>query len=158
MKAQTLDDAREAFRLSSAKGGNCPLCQTYGKTYRRKFNKGLWLTLRWLVLKSRAKGGDWVNIPETGPAYVLKSREQEKLAWRYWLLAERLPNTTDPSRRSNSGFWRPTSRGFDFFDGKIKIPSHVWEFHSRPYKCSDVLISFREATPFSLPELLNEVI
>ena len=126
-QSATVDELSEELHRRMAEGEmlSCPVCKQNCKIYRRKLNSGMAATLCWLVSVSQ---GNWIDIPNTAPRFVLKSNEHGKLV--HWGLVEQQPNLDDPTKRT-SGIWRPTPMGILFAEGSITVPSHVLLFDNK---------------------------
>ena len=136
----TLAQARDFVRTNRDQGVDCPCCTRFVKVYARTLNATTVRSLCWIV---RAHAGDlvdtgfgdkrvipkvngnWVDVPEFAPAWVVRTNQHASLKW--WHLAEPGPNDVDKDTR-DSGLWRPTRLGVDFAHGRVQVPRKVFTF------------------------------
>jgi hypothetical protein len=122
-----IDELRRQWADAIAdKGGHCPVCDRWGKIYPRNINKTMCSSLIWLA---HFPHGTWVDVPMTGPKWLVRSNQLPTLRW--WNLVERKSNDEE-TRSKFSGMWRVTSRGRDFLDRKITIPKKVFTYNGEP--------------------------
>jgi hypothetical protein len=81
-------------------------------------------SLIWLA--SRSEAGNWVDVPNTAPAWVLRSNQLPTLRW--WDLVERNDSEKSPENK-HSGMWRATEYGKQFAANKISAPSKVFTYN-----------------------------
>ena len=105
-------------------GGYCPVCQRWGKIYKRNLNKTMAGSLIWLC-KQETKDG-WIDVPAKAPKWVVASNQLSTLKW--WGLVERCIPEGD-GRKKFSGLWRPTQKGIDFANNKITLPKAVYTYN-----------------------------
>ena len=105
-------------------GGHCPVCDRWGKIYPRGINRTMARSLIWLA--SRSEAGNWVDVPNTAPAWVLRSNQLPTLRW--WDLVERNDSEKSPENK-HSGMWRATEYGKLFAANKISAPSKVFTYN-----------------------------
>jgi hypothetical protein len=111
-------------RIKSGDGGHCPVCDRWGKIYPRGINRTMARSLIWLAAKSGE--GNWVDVPNTAPAWILRSNQLPTLRW--WDMVER--NDTDKSSENkHSGMWRVTTYGKLFAENKIDAPDKVFTYN-----------------------------
>jgi hypothetical protein len=93
-------------RTKSGDGGHCPVCDRWGKIYPRGINRTMARSLIWLAAKSG--DGNWVDVPNTAPAWILRSNQLPTLRW--WDMVERNDTEKSPENK-HSGMWRVTAFG-----------------------------------------------
>jgi hypothetical protein len=98
----------------------CPCCGKWVKSYWRGINRAMASALYWIVQMS-ADGKLWVDVPNTGPDWLLRTNQHTTLQW--WGLIERKPNTD--TKKKHSGLWRPTVTGLAFAAGRLRVPEKV---------------------------------
>lgn len=139
---QTIQEAKDAWHATiHADGGQCPVCERFGKVYTRVLNKTMMHGLQWLYDANMQKGlREWVNVPETAPKEVLRSNQLASLRW--WGLVERQLPAPDDKKSKHSGKWRITLRGCDFVEGKLEVPLKVQTYNAEAIGFSDDLVTF----------------
>lgn len=114
-----------------AKGGICPCCDRFGQVRMYRFTQTWALNLKWIADHGGSDG--WVNVQDTGPRLVLRSKNYAMIA--FWDLIE--------SQSNRSGIWRVTQRGRDFISGAIKIPVKLFTYNNKFWGFSSEQTSFR---------------
>ena len=118
-------ELRKAWRhVIEHDGGHCPVCDRWGKVYPRSINKSMAKSLIWLC-SSNSDDEGWVNVPVTGPQWVVRTNQLPTLRW--WDLVERRANKED-EKKKHSGYWRATQRGADFVLKQTKVPKTVFTY------------------------------
>jgi hypothetical protein len=149
-----LEDVRNEVLdgIKNKDGMVCPTCDQFCKMYKRKLNAGMAATLCWLVREFK---GDWINIPQCAPRFVIKSNEHGKLA--HWKLVEQKSNLDDPTKK-DSGIWKPTELGISFVNQESNVPKHVFLYNNSVQGFSDSTTSIKEALgdKFDYSELMKE--
>ena len=120
-------------------GGNCPVCDRWGRIYARGINKTMAHSLIWLCHSKKDEDG-WTDIPTNGPRWLVRSNQLPTLRW--WGLVERKLNN-DPKNK-HSGMWRATKLGEDFVHGKVKIPEKAYTYNGEVEVMSPNLIEISE--------------
>ena len=148
----TLKEAKDWLRLRAQKGSFCPCCKQFVKIYKRALGSQM---ARWLIWLTRT----WEQLPQYGDAWVdikmAPTRGGDYAKTTHWQLAEnRISN--DKTLRS-SGLWRPTAKGIDFVQNRIRVPSHVELYDNLVLGFSDETIGIVEALGkrFDYYELMN---
>lgn len=135
-----LADIRQAWRDTiHGDGGHCPCCDRWGKIYARTLNKTMAKSLVWLANKS--SDGRWIDVPNEAPRWLVRSNQLPTLRW--WNLVERMNNEDDETKK-HSGYWRVTSRGFQFAANQIKVPKKVFTYNAEPVSYGDELVSIKQ--------------
>ncbi len=125
----TLGDATDQFDGVVEDGAACPCCGRWGKVYKRLINRTMGQALLWLV-KAAGQGRTWVDVPETGPKWLLRSNQLSILRW--WGLVERRHPDLHGRDVKYRGYWRSTRKGVNFAMGKIKVPRAVFTWDGEP--------------------------
>jgi hypothetical protein len=105
-------------------GGHCPVCDRWGKVYKRNINETMARSLVWLYANRSEEG--WVDVPNTAPRWLVRSNQLPTLAW--WNLVERMEND-GYNMTKFSGLWRTTSQGLDFIQGG-EVPKSVFTYNN----------------------------
>lgn len=147
----TLEAAKNWLRPRARKGAYCPCCKQYVRIYRRALGSQMARWLIWLVRTwEQADGGDcWVDVKKA----PVRGGDYAKLV--HWGLCEN--RVSDDKALRTSGLWRPTHKGIDFAQGRIKVPSHVELYDNAPLGFSHLQISITEALGegFNYDELMT---
>ena len=131
-----LDDLRDNWRIIiDGEGGHCPCCDRWGKVYPRSLNETMARSLIWLAHHSSNE--DWVDIPQRGPRWLVRSNQLPTLRW--WKLVERLD--TEDKTKKHSGFWRATEKGILFAQNRLAVPKKVYTYNAEVEGFSDELIT-----------------
>ena len=130
-----LQELRDLWDLTkSGDGGHCPVCDRWGKIYPRGINNTMARSLIWLA----SRGDEWVDVPNVGPIWVLRSNQLPRLRW--WDMVER--NDSEKSdENKHSGMWRATAFGKLFAQNKITAPSKVFTYNGEVVGRSDDMVS-----------------
>lgn len=121
----TLEAAKKMVKAHADEGVECPCCTQYVRKYKRKLNSmqayGL-ITLVREFRKAKAAGeSTWIEFK---PKHKARDGGGDFAKLRHWGLVEQQTNEDDTKR--TSGFWRPTEKGMEFVDKKIKVASHIF--------------------------------
>jgi len=99
-------------------------------------------SLVWLAHHS--PNGEWVNVPQTAPRWLLKSNQLATMRW--WDLIER-HGTDDPTKK-HSGLWRATPKGQDFANNRIKVPKKVFTYDAEVMEFGDEEVWIKDCIEF----------
>jgi len=122
-----IEQAKEHWKHTIADdGGHCPVCNRWGKIYKRNINTTMAASLMWLASEKQENG--WVDVPKRAPKWLLASNQLSTLKW--WDLVERCP-ADEESRTKFSGLWRPTEVGVAFSLGFITMPKSVYTYNDK---------------------------
>ena len=121
-------------------GTCCPVCDKFGKEYKRKLNRTMARSLIWLV-KEYERTGAWVKIAKTAPKFVLASNQIVTL--RAWDLI--IVKDNDDPTKSSSNLLKPTEDGIDFVYGRVEVPSHHFEYRGEVLGHTEEYITIYEA-------------
>lgn len=128
MFMNTLGDLRKKWRHAAEHGGgHCPVCDRWGMVYARTINRTMVQSLIWLCQEHMRTGNTWIDVPNTAPRLVIRSNQLPVL--RSWDLVERCPKDSAQGGAKYSGLWRPTPKGYDFYDRKIKVPKKAFAYN-----------------------------
>ena len=118
-------------------GGKCPICDRWGKVYKRNINSTMAKSLIWLC---GASNGDWVDVPKVAPRWLVSSNQLPTLKW--WGLIDRKEQLDDTKKFS--GFWKPTALGIDFVYNAKEIPKSVFTYNNNVEGFSSELVNIRD--------------
>ena len=153
----TLERAKNDLRQGweTPNGATCACCGQLVKLYKRKFNSSMARDLIALYRKTDS-GYTYYHSEEIAKGNH-SSREISRVL--HWGLVEEQPNQHDKNKRT-SGYWRITSKGMKFVEGRNEIASHIFIYNQRLYGFSDTNISIHQAlgNKFSYPELMGYLI
>jgi hypothetical protein len=116
-------------RTAEAGGGHCPVCERWGMVYARTLNRTMVKSLIWLCQEYVRKGSAWIDVPNTAPRFVIRSNQLPVLT--SWGLVERCPKDSKEGGAKHSGLWRPTEKGYQFYDRKIKVPKKAIAYNNK---------------------------
>ena len=102
------------WHIETKNGVECPCCNRTNKVYPRGIH---WQSAAWLcvLIKKYITEPRWYAVTE------FSSRGGDYAKLRYWDLVE-LKKEVEGDKRT-SGLWKPTKKGIEFAQGKIRIPS-----------------------------------
>ena len=130
MFSDTLGVLRKKWRhIIDHGGGNCPVCDRWGMVYARTLNKTMAQSLIWLCREHITTGYTWIDVPNTAPRLVIRSNQLPVLS--SWGLVERCPKSPNKGGAKYSGLWRPTDKGYAFYNGKIKVPQKAFAYNNK---------------------------
>lgn len=152
----TLAQARAYLKqgATSSEGVGCPCCGRLAKVYKRKLHTEMALFLIGLVKKYK-KTRDWINVRDVIPGGDKSAKASSDGAYLvHWRLIEPQPK---PEGGKRQGFYRPTDRGIQFAEKKIRVPSHVALFDNKVVGWNDKLVYIDEALgdKFDYEELMS---
>lgn len=156
---QTLGEAQNFIvdGMHEAGGVLCPCCNQRVKLYKRSLNSSM---ARMLIALSKINNGrDWTYIEdwrEQSGLTLNGGGDYGKLA--YWELIQQ--KELEPHvDKGASGLWRITSKGIDFVNKNIKVPSHVLIYNNEIMGWSDKQVDITHCLgkKFSYDEIMDEV-
>ena len=135
--------AREKFfaQAEMPDGVTCPVCERYGKVYRRKLNSTMAMTLAVMYRVARQRGDvyRWLKLDE-----FIKKRQMAadygKLA--YWGL---IKADTPEKGRLGKGRWGLTPLGVEFVTGHALVPRYITVYNGKPRDASIERTTIRAA-------------
>ena len=132
-------------------GGKCPVCDRWGKVYKRNINSTMAKSLVWLC--SASKNEEWVDVPKTAPRWLVSSNQLPTLKW--WGLIDRKEQLNDTKKFS--GFWKPTVLGIDFVYNLKEIPKSVFTYNNNVEGFSLEVVNINDcfSEHFNYKEVLN---
>ena len=134
-KNQSLLEAKAEFDMAiKGDGMTCPCCNRWGKVYGYRVNSTMVRGLFWLFIAGK---GDWINIQEKAPRFILRSKSLSTM--KYWGLVERKPKGLSDGKRS-SGIWKITNDGISFIHRNLYINKKVFVFDDKVVARSDELV------------------
>jgi len=155
MLSGTLNSFRKYWRgMAEKDGGHCPVCDRWGKVYARILNKTMVKSLIWLCKEQQRTKYKWIDVPNTGPRFVIRSNQLPVL--KSWGLVERCPKDAAEGGAKYSGLWRPTNKGWDFYHGNIKVPKKAFAYNDEIEGYSEEIVSIHECfdTYFNYREVM----
>jgi hypothetical protein len=126
-------------------GGDCPVCDKFGKVYRIKLNQSLALSIKWISDHGGESG--WVDVQKQGPRWMLRSKTYALLS--HWGMIEPLA--------PRSGVWRVTPTGKAFLAGNIKAPVAVYIYDNSVWAVDNENTTYRGCfgVKFDFNELMS---
>ncbi len=140
----TLAEAKERHKKRIRKGTKCVLCGRYDKVYARTPTSGMVVALSLMhdgFKEKYVKHSDLrKKLGNTGSDFTLMI---------FWGLIKRSSKTRD--------YYRVTSRGLLWLQGKIKIARYAYVYHGKLLRLSKRLVTVHEAwgAHFDLKALLD---
>ena len=98
----TLEQAGHIWNsVIKSDGGHCPVCDRWGKLYKRGITAAMARQLIWLCLQNPREDG-WVDVQRTAPDWMLRSPQLGTL--RHWNMVVPAPVSGTKSR--SAGMWK----------------------------------------------------
>lgn len=145
----------EFFTAARTKdGASCPVCNRYGKVYKRRMNSTMARALIRLYRATIAKPEQaWFHFTE----FTDTRNEYEKL--QFWKLIEHKPNDDDPEKK-DSGYWRITQAGREFVQQRRTMPEYatVYDGEVEGYSEEPTTIMRALGKRFSYVELMGDAL
>lgn len=137
----------------AGKGGDCPVCDRWGKIYKRPISVSMVKGFMWLALHL-GDSPDFVGVPDTAPEWMKRTYAFANL--RYWGLLERKALGEDEEDKGTSGLWRLTDKGKQWLNRQIAVPKAAWIYNNRvlQFVQPDVFIDEPLKGKFSYSELM----
>ena len=121
----TLTQAGQIWHsVIKSEGGHCPVCDRWGKLYRRGITAAMARQLIWLCLQPPREDG-WVDVQRTAPIWMLRTPQLGTL--RHWGMVVDAPVTGTKSR--SAGMWKPTALGLAFAYKRISVPKFKYIYN-----------------------------
>jgi hypothetical protein len=97
-------------------------------------------SLVWLA--NQSAGGAWVDVPKTGPRWLVRSNQLPTLRW--WGLVER--RASEDNAKKHSGLWRATEKGVLFAQNRLLVPKKVYTYNAEVEYFGKELVSIQDCT------------
>jgi hypothetical protein len=152
-----INDLRSQWRTRIENdGGYCPVCDRWGKISGFSINATMAKSLIWLCTFHHDTANTWVNVPLHAPRWLVRSNQLPTL--RRWGLVERCA-PDEEGQTKYSGLWRPTSKGWAFFQGKISIPKKFYAYNNKVegYSIEQVKIMDCFKTNFDYQQVMSGI-
>jgi hypothetical protein len=121
----TLEQAGKIWHsVIKSDGGHCPVCDRWGKLYKRGISANMARQLIWLCKQTPREDG-WVDVQRTAPDWMLRAPQIGAL--RYWYMTEAAPVKGVKSR--TAGLWRPTQIGLKFAYLQLSLPKFKYVYN-----------------------------
>ena len=133
-------------------GGHCPVCDRWGKLYRRGINANMARHLIWLCLQNPREDG-WVDVQRTAPDWMLRAPQIGTL--RHWGMVLDAPVVNSKAR--SAGLWKPTDLGLKFAYNQLFVPKYKYVYNDTVFDTEgpDVNIVDCLDDHFDYSELMN---
>ena len=121
----TLLQARGIWKdIIKGEGDGCPVCDRWGKLYKRPLSANMARHLLWLCQQNPRDDG-WIDVQGTAPVWMLRSPQLGTL--RHWglVIAPHLRG----GKTASAGLWKPTDMGFMFAYGRITVPKYKFIYN-----------------------------
>jgi hypothetical protein len=149
----TLNEARGVWgSVIKSDGGHCPVCDRWGKLYRRGISAAMARQLIWLCLQPPREDG-WIDVQRTAPVWLLRSPQLGTL--RHWSMVVDAPVSGVKSR--SAGLWKPTPIGLKFAYKQLTVPKYKYVYNDTVFDTEgpDIGILDSIGEHFSYEELMN---
>lgn len=138
----TIGELRSLWqKVSEGHGGDCPVCDRWGKVYSISMTGSLVRALGWLYKEHVSTGSEWINVPTVAPRYVMRSYAITSL--KYWGFVKQCPpepvigkkGKVTKAKTKTSGLWAITPEGKAFVLNRMAAPKKVFVYadHVRGY-------------------------
>jgi len=149
----TLEQAGAIWHsVIKSEGGHCPVCDRWGKLYRRGINANMARHLIWLCLQDPREDG-WIDVQRTAPDWMLRAPQIGTL--RHWGMVLDAPVQGAKSR--TAGLWKPTAIGLEFAYNRISVPKYKYIYNDTVFDTEgpDITILDCIGEHFNYSELMN---
>jgi hypothetical protein len=149
----TLEQAGHIWgSVIKSEGGYCPVCDRWGKLYRRGINANMARHLIWLCLQDPREDG-WIDVQRTAPDWMLRSPQLGTL--KHWHMVQNAPVKGAKSR--TAGLWKPTDLGLQFAYNQLFVPKYKYIYNDTVFDTEgpDVNIVDCLDDHFDYSELMN---
>jgi hypothetical protein len=148
------------YNIIKSDGGHCPVCDRWGKLYRRGISANMARQLVWLCQQTPREDG-WVDVQNTAPKWLLRAPQIGTL--RHWNMVTDAPvaETKSKSKRKSkarsAGLWKPTAIGLEFVHNRISVPKYKYVYNDTVFDTEgpDVTILDCIGEHFNYSELMN---
>lgn len=157
---ETVAKAKEYLRENWEQGVDCPCCGQHVQLYDYKLFATSARALILLYRLTKERPDEYFHISEYAEADRGKSRAPHFAELRFWGLISKQSNT-DPAKKS-SGYWKITTKGKEFVDGTITVPSRILVYNNRfkgfSDKSTDIDINEALGNKFNFAELMGRLV
>jgi hypothetical protein len=159
-KTATLEEAKAWLRLRVDEGEHCPCCTQFAKVYRRPMTSSMAYALV-LIYRHFRTATDWLHVPSylsevSKVGEAVRGGDWAKLT--HWGLLEEKPVEDRGDGSPRAGFYRLTSLGSEFVEGRARVQRHVWIYDGRQMNRQDdetIDIHAALASRFNYAELMR---
>jgi hypothetical protein len=153
-----IGEVREQYQhILMSTGGRCPVCDRWGKLYKRPLNATMVRALAW-ICKLSGQGSLWVDVPEEariGKGTYDHTKQYSTL--KYWGFLEHKVNDDKPLQKE-SGIWRPRPLAWRFLWGQEPVPLHVYTYNDELRRRGHEMIYVHDIIDgFNYPEIMKEL-
>lgn len=148
-------DAKDILRTKLEKGVNCPCCQQFVKSYRRKITSTMAYGL--IMLYEKHGLSEFHLEKSLIESNLIKTVRSDFPKLRYWKLINQLAGKRNDGS-SRNGYYQITDHGLQFVKDMIDVEKYIYIYNNTPYKkSSDEFISIKDALgqKFNYDELVN---
>lgn len=149
----TLEQAGHIWgSVIKSEGGHCPVCDRWGKLYRRGINANMARHLIWLCKQNPREDG-WVDVQRTAPDWMLRSPQLGTL--KHWHMVQNAPVKGSKSR--TAGLWKPTDLGLKFAYNQLFVPKYKYIYNDTVFDTEGPDVSIVDCLDdhFDYSELMN---
>lgn len=148
----TIEEGKNFLKenVEKGKGVKCPCCQQSVKMYKRQITANVARDLMRLV---RESDGEWWLHRKT--FMVLSGAGGDFAKLRFWGLVEE--KTNEETGKRTSGLWKPTVKGMDFINNRIRVPKYAYLYNQKFRGYGDETVNIIEVfgTRFDYSTLMN---
>lgn len=121
----TLEQAGHIWNsVIKSDGGHCPVCDRWGKLYKRGISANMARQLIWLCKQNPREDG-WIDVQRTAPDWLLRSPQIGTL--RHWSMVLDAPVANSKAR--SAGLWKPTDLGIRFALNILFVPKYKYIYN-----------------------------
>ena len=150
------------YNIIKSDGGHCPVCDRWGKLYRRGISANMARQLVWLCQQTPREDG-WIDVQNTAPKWLLRAPQIGTL--RHWNMVTDAPvaesksksKSKRKSKARSAGLWKPTAIGLEFAYNRISVPKYKYVYNDTVFDTEgpDVTILDCIGEHFDYNELMN---
>ena len=153
----TLLDIRKKYRNSLLRdGAHCPVCDRWGKVYKRRLNKTMVKCLEWVVNVTTAEDVKYIDIPARGRLGEgdIYDFTKQYSTLKHWGFLQR-PDGEEP----RSGIWGPTPSGIRFLRGLEQAPEWIATYNDIAVEWAEDLVSVSDIVEgFSYDQIMTDAL
>ena len=137
-------------------GACCPVCERWGKVYKRPLNATMVRTLMWLWHLSD-HGRRWVDVPhEARKAQGTYDHTKQYSTLKHWGFLDHKENSDNPLTKE-SGVWKPTYKAGAFLRGELVVEKYALTYNDKSYGMDGDLVTPSDILKgFNYPRLMAE--